>query len=79
MKFVKLTRRAVLTTGIVLFVSSPTWTQTRPIATQGGILIDGTGRPALEDVVLAFQEGRVREVGKREASTQEQKNGRSRG
>ncbi len=48
-----------------LVASSPGWTQTRPIVLQGGILIDGTGRPAVEDAVIVFQDGRIREVGKR--------------
>ena len=65
MKFAQLTLRAALATAIVLSASSPTWTQTQPIALQGGILIDGTGRPALEDAVVVFQGGRIREVGKR--------------
>jgi len=39
--------------------------QTRPTAIVGGTLIDGTGRPAVSDVAVVFQEGRIREVGKR--------------
>jgi Amidohydrolase family len=69
MKFAQLTLQTVLATGIVLFVSSPTWTQTRPIVLQGGILIDGTGRPALEDAVVVLQGGRIREAGKRSEVT----------
>ncbi len=39
--------------------------QTRPVAVVGGILIDGTGRPAVEDAVVVFSGGRIQEVGKR--------------
>ncbi len=39
--------------------------QTRPVAVVGGMLIDGTGRPALEDAVVVFSGGRIQEVGKR--------------
>jgi imidazolonepropionase-like amidohydrolase len=46
-------------------LSSPLSAQTRPIAIQGGTLIDGTGRAALEDSVIVFQDGRIQSVGKR--------------
>ena len=39
--------------------------QPRPIAIVGGILIDGTGRPPVEDAVVVFSGGRIQEVGKR--------------
>ena len=39
--------------------------QTRPIAVVGGTLIDGTGRPPVEDAVVVFAGGRIQEVGKR--------------
>ena len=39
--------------------------QTRPIAIVGGSLIDGTGRAAIEDAVVIFQNGRIQEVAKR--------------
>jgi predicted amidohydrolase YtcJ len=39
--------------------------QPRPIAIVGGTLIDGTGRPSIEDAVVVFQAGRIQEVGKR--------------
>ena len=65
MKFVKLPHGAALVIAIVLVTSSPAWTQTRTIVLQGGTLIDGTGRPAVEDAVVVFQDGRIREVGKR--------------
>lgn len=39
--------------------------QTRPIVIQGALLIDGTGRPPVEDSVVVFAGGRIQEVGKR--------------
>ncbi|HWH75765.1 MAG TPA: amidohydrolase family protein [Candidatus Binatus sp.] len=39
--------------------------QTRPIAIQGGTLIDGAGRPAMTDAVVVLQDGRFAAVGKR--------------
>ena len=39
--------------------------QTRPVAIVGGMLIDGTGRPPVEDAVVVFSGGRIQEVGKR--------------
>ena len=39
--------------------------QTRPVAVVGGMLIDGTGRPPVEDAVVVFSGGRIQEVGKR--------------
>ena len=39
--------------------------QTRPIAVVGGTLIDGTGKAAVEDSVIVFQDGRIQSVGKR--------------
>jgi imidazolonepropionase-like amidohydrolase len=44
---------------------APLWAQSRPIVIQGGTLIDGTGRPAVEDAVVVFEGGRIQEVGKR--------------
>ncbi len=64
MKFVKLSYGAVLAIAMFLVTPSPAWTQTRPIFLQGGTLIDGTGRPAVEDSVVVFQGGRIRDVGK---------------
>ena len=52
---------AVLLIGIRTDVAA----QTRPVAVVGGMLIDGTGRPALEDAVVVFSGGRIQEVGKR--------------
>ena len=39
--------------------------QTRTIAIVGGILIDGTGRPAVSDSVVVISQGRFQEAGKR--------------
>ena len=52
---------------IALFLSlaAPGWAQTRPVVIQGGTLIDGTGRQPVSDAVIVFQDGRIREVGKR--------------
>lgn len=50
---------------VALSVSSPLWAQTRPVVIQGGTLIDGTGRPPINDAVIVFQDGRIREAGKR--------------
>jgi len=50
---------------VFLFLSSDLRAQTRPIAIVGGTLIDGTGRAAVEDAVVVFQNGRIQEVGKR--------------
>ena len=65
MKFVQLQHGATLAIAMFLVTSSPAWTQTRPIVLQGGTLIDGTGRPAVEDAVIVFQGGLIREIGKR--------------
>ena len=45
--------------------SAPLWAQGRAVVIQGGTLIDGTGRPAVEDAVVVFEGGRIQEVGKR--------------
>lgn len=47
------------------FFHTALWAQTRPIAIVGGMLIDGTGKPAVEDSVVVFQGGRIQEAGKR--------------
>jgi hypothetical protein len=65
MKFAQLQCGVVLAIAVSLVTPSLAWTQTRPIVLQGGTLIDGTGRPAVEDAVVIFQDGRIREVGKR--------------
>ncbi|HVH92022.1 MAG TPA: amidohydrolase family protein [Candidatus Acidoferrum sp.] len=65
MKFAQLQHGVVLAIAVSLVTPSPAWTQTRPIVLQGGTLIDGTGRPAVEDAVVIFQDGLIREVGKR--------------
>ena len=50
---------------VALSVSCPLWAQSRPVVIQGGTLIDGTGRPPINDAVIVFQDGRIREAGKR--------------
>ena len=65
MKSVQLQHGAALAIAMFLVTSSPAWAQTRPIVLQGGTLIDGTGRPAVEDAVVVFQGGLIREIGKR--------------
>jgi imidazolonepropionase-like amidohydrolase len=39
--------------------------QDRPIVIQGALLIDGSGRPPVEDAVVVFSAGRIQAVGKR--------------
>ena len=69
MKSVQLQHGAALAIAMFLVASSPAWAQTRPIVLQGGTLIDGTGRPAVEDAVIVFQGGLIREIGKRDEVT----------
>jgi hypothetical protein len=62
-------RRTIFLTSLVSSISSPIlWAQTRPVAIVGGTLIDGSGRAAVEDAVVVFQNGRIQEVGKRGAA-----------
>ena len=47
---------------------SPTWSEAQnvtPLVIQGGTLIDGTGRPPLEDAVIVIEGNRFKAVGKR--------------
>ena len=69
MKSVQLQHGAALAIAMFLVTSSQAWAQTRPIVLQGGTLIDGTGRPAVEDAVIVFQGGRIREIDKRSEVT----------
>src|ERR1041385_5766420 len=39
--------------------------QSRPVVIDGGTLIDGTGRAPLADAVVVFQDGRIRDAGRR--------------
>jgi imidazolonepropionase-like amidohydrolase len=58
--------RTIFLSVLFLFVLAPALrAQTRPIAVVGGTLIDGTGRAAVEDAVVVFQNGRIQGVGKR--------------
>jgi hypothetical protein len=69
MRFGKLSNGAFIIVFLLSF-SAPLWAQSRPVVIQGGTLIDGTGRPPLADAAIVFQDGRIREVGKRgEVST----------
>jgi len=49
----------------MLMISMPVWAQTRSVVIQGGTLIDGTGREAIEDAAIVIHQGRIQEVGKR--------------
>jgi imidazolonepropionase-like amidohydrolase len=51
----------------ICFTAQFAWSQAKPLAIVGGTLIDGTGRAAVEDAVVVFQNGRIQEVGKRGA------------
>jgi imidazolonepropionase-like amidohydrolase len=49
----------------VLIFAVETSAQTRPVVIDGGTLIDGTGRAPIADAVVVFQDGRIREAGRR--------------
>ena len=58
--------KAIVVALLALFIGyAPIWAQSRPVVIQGGTLIDGTGRPQLEDAAVLFKDGRIQEVGKR--------------
>jgi imidazolonepropionase-like amidohydrolase len=58
-------RAQILFASVVIFsLSVRSDAQTGPVAIVGGTLIDGTGRPPVNDAVVVFQEGRIREVGR---------------
>ena len=66
MRFLKsLLRTAFANLAFILCASAIVSAQPRPIAVVGGTLIDGTGRPPVEDSVVVFSGGRIQEVGKR--------------
>ena len=65
MKLTKLLGRMALIVLIFFSLSAGGAAQTRPVAIVGGTLIDGTGRPPVEDAVIVFQGGRIQEAGKR--------------
>ena len=50
---------------VFIYLQHRPWAQTRLAIVLGGTLIDGTGRPAVEDAVIVFQGGLIREIGKR--------------
>jgi imidazolonepropionase-like amidohydrolase len=59
-------QRPIVVALLAFFIGyAPLWAQGRPIVIQGGTLIDGTGRPAVEDAAVVFEGGRIQEVGKR--------------
>jgi imidazolonepropionase-like amidohydrolase len=58
-------RAQILFASVVIFsLSVRLDAQTGPVAIVGGTLIDGTGRPPVNDAVVVLQEGRIREVGR---------------
>src|SRR5215470_10761976 len=57
--------RSAFVTIVVLLSGGIVSAQSRPVVIQGGTLIDGTGRAPLADAVVVFQDGRIRDVGKR--------------
>ncbi|HET9880278.1 MAG TPA: amidohydrolase family protein, partial [Candidatus Binatia bacterium] len=63
--FTKFSRTIFLNVLFCFFLAPAVWAQTRPIAIVGGTLIDGSGRAAVEDAVIVFQNGRIQDVGKR--------------
>jgi imidazolonepropionase-like amidohydrolase len=65
MKVVSL-QRPIVVALLALFIGyAPLWAQSRAVVIQGGTLIDGTGRPAVEDAAVVFEGGRIQEVGNR--------------
>ena len=58
-------RQTVAILFVVLMTATSLFAQTRPVAIQGGTLIDGTGRPAIADAVIVIRNGRFETVGKR--------------
>src|SRR5687767_3674721 len=63
--FPNFARKIFLSALFCFFLAPAVGAQTRPIAIVGGTLIDGTGRDAVEDAVIVFQNGRIQDVGKR--------------
>jgi imidazolonepropionase-like amidohydrolase len=58
-------RSSAIIIAVVLSLSAPVWAQSWPVVIHGGTLIDGTGRPPINDAVIVFQDGRIREAGRR--------------
>ncbi|HEX2387385.1 MAG TPA: amidohydrolase family protein [Candidatus Binatia bacterium] len=50
---------------LLLFSLPEVMAQSRPVVIQGGTLIDGTGRSPVTDAIVVFQDGRIRDVGRR--------------
>jgi imidazolonepropionase-like amidohydrolase len=65
MSYAQLLSRFILGSTVLLLAIAPVWGQTRPTVFQGGMLIDGTGRPAVSDSVVVISQGKFQEVGKR--------------
>ena len=63
--YVSMLRAGIGILFVFLFTSQSVLAQPRPVAVVGGLLIDGTGRPPVEDAVVVFSGGRIQEVGKR--------------
>ena len=65
MRMVKFQRQVLFTTVIFFLFCASLLAQTRPVAILGGILIDGTGKPPLQDAAIVIRDGRIAEVGRR--------------
>jgi imidazolonepropionase-like amidohydrolase len=65
MRLTKLVATFALVASIQFYLCADGVTQTRPVAIVGGTLIDGTGRPAVEDAAIVIRDGRFQEVGRR--------------
>src|SRR5437867_7383214 len=65
MRLIKLVAAFALVALVQFYLCADAGTQTRPVAIVGGTLIDGTGRPAVEDAAIVIRDGRFQEVGRR--------------
>jgi len=65
MRLIKLVAAFALVALVQFYLCAAAGTQTRSIAIVGGTLIDGTGRPAVEDAAIVIRDGRFQEVGRR--------------
>ena len=65
MRLTKLVATFALVALVQFYLCAAAGTQTRPMAIVGGTLIDGTGRPAVEDAAIVIRDGRFQEVGRR--------------
>jgi imidazolonepropionase-like amidohydrolase len=62
---VKFRRHIVFTAVIFFSCCASLAAQTRALAILGGTLIDGTGKPPLQDAAIVVRDGRIAEVGRR--------------